>query len=111
MTLSWAGPAGDHAYFDQLETLVLTRLNATTLTIPRCLRLPATVDTGSGGAALAYGNVTRWNIWIQECPTAPQINALLTDSTNRKYRVNNVTQSVNKNLWEVETTADAGVGL
>jgi len=111
MTLSWLGPAGDHNYFDQLETLVLTRLNGNTQTIYRCLRLPANLDVGSGGSLLAYGNITRWNLWIQECATAPEINALLTDSTNRKYRINNVTQSVNKNMWEVETTADAGVAL
>jgi hypothetical protein len=110
MTLSWS-PANDHLIVDGLETVMLTTLAATTTTIYRVLRLPALVDIGSAGALTSYGNITRWNIWIQECPTAPEINALLTDAANVKYRINNVTQSVQRNMWEIETTADAGVGL
>ena len=110
MTLSWS-PANDHLVVDGLETVTLTTLAATTATIYRVLRLPALVDLGSAGALTSFGNITRWNIWIQECPTAPEINALLTDAANVKYRINNVTQSVQRNMWEIETTADAGVGL
>lgn len=109
--MTWPGPANDHRFFDQLETLTLTKLDASTSIIPRCLRLPANLGDGMAGGLSAYGNVTRWNIWIQECPTAPELNALLTDSTGRKFRINSVTQSVLLNLWEVETTADAGVAL
>jgi hypothetical protein len=109
-SIFWS-PANDHLVIDGLETVTLTTLAATTTTIYRVLRLPALVDIGSAGALTSYGNITRWNIWIQECPTAPEINALLTDAANVKYRINNVTQSVQRNMWEIETTADAGVGL
>ena len=104
-------PANDHLVFDNLETLLLTRLDSTTQTILRVFRLPAVSDQGSAGALIAYGNVTQWNIWIQECPIAPEINSLLTDAYGRNYRINMVTQSVALNMWEIETTADAGISL
>lgn len=109
--VSFWTPANDHLIFDGLETLVLTKLDGTTQTILRCLRLPANLDIGSAGALVGYGNVVRWNLWIQECPVAPEINAKLTDSLGYNFRINNVTQSVVRNMWEIEATADAGVGL
>lgn len=108
---SFWSPANDHLIFDNLETLVLTRLNGSTQTLLRCLRLPANLGDGMAGGLSSYGNVTRFNIWLQECPIAPELNALLTDATNRHFRINSVSQSVALNLWEVETTADAGVAL
>lgn len=104
-------PANDHLVFDNLETLTLTKLDGTTQTILRCLRLPASLGDGMAGGLSAYGNVTRFNIWLQECPIAPELNALLTDATHRHFRINSVSQSVALNLWEVETTADAGIAL
>jgi hypothetical protein len=84
MTLSWS-PANDHLIVDGLETVTLTTLAATTTTIYRVLRLPALVDIGSAGALTSYGNITRWNIWIQECPTAPEINALIDRLPHRPW--------------------------
>lgn len=104
-------PANDHIVFDNLETLVLTRLDGSTSTILRCLRLPANLNVGEGGQLRAYGNQTDWNIWIQECPVAPELNSKLTDAYGRNYRIDEVIQSVVLNMWEIKTTADAGVGL
>lgn len=104
-------PANDHLVFDNLETITLTRLDSTTEVVLRVFRLPAVSDQGSAGVLVAYGNVTQWNIWIQECPIAPEINSLMTDAYGRNYRINQVVQSVALNMWEVETTADAGISL
>jgi hypothetical protein len=110
MTLSWS-PANDHLVVDGLETVTLTTLAATTTTIYRVLRLPANLDTGGAGALTAYGTTTQWVMWIQECPTAPEINALITDAYGRRYRIDSVVQSVVQNMWEISSTADAGHAL
>lgn len=108
---SFWSPANDHLVFDSLETLVLTRLDGSSQTLLRCLRLPANLQIGEAGAMRAYGTQTDWNIWIQECPTAPEINAKLTDAYGKNYRIDEVVQSVVLNMWEIKSTADAGVGL
>lgn len=104
-------PANDHLVFDNLETVSITTLAGVTSTILRVFRLPANLDTGGAGALTAYGTTTQWNMWIQECPTAPEINALITDAYGRKYRIDSVVQSVVQNMWEINSTADAGNAL
>lgn len=104
-------PAGDHLVFDNLETVSITSLAGVTSTVLRVFRLPANLDTGGAGALTAYGTTTQWNMWIQECPTAPEINALITDAYGRKYRIDSVVQSVVQNMWEISSTADAGYSL
>lgn len=109
-TKFWS-PANDHLIFDNLETLVLTRLDGTTRTILRCLRTPVNKSTGTGSAFTGFGSTTTWSIWFQECPETPEINALLTDAYGKKYRIDTVTRSVVLNMFEIQTTMDAGTGL
>lgn len=104
-------PANDHLVFDNLETVLITTLAGVTSTVLRVFRLPANLDTGGAGALTAYGTTTQWNMWIQECPIAPEINALITDAYGRKYRIDSVVQSVVQNMWEINSTADAGNAL
>jgi hypothetical protein len=104
-------PANDHLVFDNLETISITSLAGNTTTVLRVFRLPANLDTAGAGSLTAYGTTTQWNMWIQECPVAPEINALITDAYGRKYRIDSVMQSVVQNMWEVSSTADAGASL
>jgi hypothetical protein len=104
-------PSGDHAIFDGLEKITLTQRNGAVRTVERVLRLPSNADQGMAGNVAAFGAIVNWNLWTLECPEPPQINSLITDAYGRKYRVNRVTNSVLKSMWEVETTADAGEAI
>lgn len=104
-------PSGDHAVFDGLEKITLTQRNGDQRTVERALRLPSNADQGMAGNVAAFGAIVNWNLWTIECPEPPQINSLITDAYERKYRVNRVTNSVLKAMWEVETTADAGEAI
>lgn len=107
---SW-DPSGDHAVVDGLEKVTLTQRNGAQRTIERALRLPSNADQGMAGNVAAFGAIVSWNLWTIECPEPPQINSLITDAYGKKYRVNRVTNSVLKAMWEVETTADAGEAI
>lgn len=101
-------PSGDHAVFDGLERITLTQRNGSSQIIQRVLRLPSTADQGMAGNVAAFGAQVNWNIWTYECPNPPEINSKITDSYGRIYRVDRVTNSVLKAMWEVSSTADAG---
>lgn len=104
-------PSGDHAVFDGLEQIVLTQRNGAQRVIARALRLPSGADQGMAGNVAAFGAIVNWNVWVADCPDPPQINALITDTYGRRYRINRVTNSVLRSMWEIETTADAGEPL
>jgi len=108
--LRW-DPSGDHSVFDGLEQIILTQRNGAQRVIARALRLPSNADQAMAGNVAAFGAVVNWNVWLTDCPDAPQINSLITDSYGRRYRVNRVTNSVLRSMWEIETTADAGEPL
>lgn len=111
MTVSW-NPSGDHTIFDRLESLVCTQPDgATTFTIANCLRLPGSLQNGPAGVATIYGTQFRFNLWVLECAEPPRLHAKLVDANGQAYRVDSVTLSVSRNMYEVEATGDASESL
>jgi hypothetical protein len=110
MTVSW-NPAGDHIIFDRLESLVCTQPDGVTFTIANSLRLPGSLQNGPAGTATIYGTQFRFNLWVLECAQPPKLHAKLVDANGQAYRVDNVTLSVSRNMYEVDATGDAGESL
>jgi len=110
MTVSW-NPAGDHTIFDRLESLVCTQPDGVTFTIANSLRLPGSLQNGPAGTATIYGTQFRFNLWVLECAQPPRLHAKLVDGNGRAYRVDNVTLSVSRQMYEVDATGDAAESL
>lgn len=110
MTLSWS-PEGDHTIFDRLESLVCTQPDGVTFTIANSLRLPGSLQNAPAGIATMYGTQFRFNLWVLECAQPPKLHAKLVDSNGRAYRVDNVTLSVSRQMYEVDATGDAAESL
>lgn len=108
--VSW-NPSGDHVVFDRLETFICTQPNGTTFTIANALRLPGSLQNGPAGTATIYGTQFRFNFWVIECPQPPKLHAKLVDGNGQAYRVDNVTLSVSRNMYEVDATGDASESL
>lgn len=110
MTVSW-NPAGDHTIFDRLESLVCTQPDGVTFTIANVLRLPGSLQNAPAGIATMYGTQFRFNLWVLECAQPPKLHAKLVDGNGRAYRVDNVTLSVSRQMYELDATGDAAESL
>lgn len=108
--VTW-NPAGDHTVFDRLESFVCTQPDGTTFTIANALRLPGSLQNAPAGTATIYGTQFRFNFWVLECAQPPKLHAKLLDSNAQAYRVDNVTYSVSRNMYEVDATGDASESL
>lgn len=108
--VTW-NPAGDHTVFDRLESFVCTQPDGTTFTIANALRLPGSLQNAPAGTATIYGTQFRFNFWVLECAQPPKLHAKLMDSNGQAYRVDNVTYSVSRNMYEVDATGDASESL
>jgi hypothetical protein len=110
MTITWS-PAGDHTVFDRLETLICSQPNGTTFTVANALRLPGNLQNGPAGMATIYGTQFRFNLWVLECAQPPQLHAKLLDANGQAYRIDQVTLSVSRNMYEVDATGEAAESL
>ena len=108
--VSW-NPSGDHVVFDRLETFICTQPDGTTFTIANSLRLPGSLQNAPAGTATIYGTQFRFNFWVLECAQPIKLHAKLVDVYGQSYRVDNVTYSVSRNMYEVDATGDAGESL
>lgn len=108
--VSW-NPSGDHVVFDRLETFICTQPDGTTFTIANALRLPGSLQNAPAGTATIYGTQFRFNFWVIECAQPPRLHAKLVDVYGQAYRVDNVTLSVSRNMYEIDATGDASESL
>ena len=105
--LGW-DPSGDHQVFDGLEPVTLFDRSGASIYVPRALRLPTTGTDQNAGPIAAFGATVSWNLWVMDCPRHPEINGAIRDAYGKTYRIDSVTKSVLKQLYEINTTADAG---